>query len=320
MSRGRAARRAGRVGGGSRRRHEWRLHGCDGGQSRCVEVRVRRGDEGNDAPTWARGWAQLQAFPQRMGCPENGPVTRGAHGTQRDHCLSALPRPAHPGPCGARLAPLFLPSLHRPYRPPPSWPARCLLPAATRARPSPPPRAADALRIPLGDPVPTLAEDQGVLVTGDSSSSVSSITADWPLPFPAPAWLPGRPASIQRGYLVLPPVTGRRVRSASTDPHDCSRHRQAIAAPQGNGRRRSTPSPATPTTARQRWSPRGAWRHRRSRPAAGGTQGPRVPGTLGRPAPRAPRARLDAGRRLVRPGTDPGDVRHMATALQPSPG
>lgn len=94
MGRGGAGRRAGRGGGGRRRGHEWRLHGRGCGQSRHLEVRVRRGDDGNDVPTWARGRAQPQALPQWMGRPESGPVARGAHGTHHDHRLGTLPRPA----------------------------------------------------------------------------------------------------------------------------------------------------------------------------------------------------------------------------------
>lgn len=58
---------------------------------------------------------------------------------------------------------------------------------------------------PSGDPVPTLTDDQGVRVTGDTLSSVSSLT-DWPLPVPLPAWLLWHPPTIQRGYIILAPL------------------------------------------------------------------------------------------------------------------
>jgi len=56
-----------------------------------------------------------------------------------------------------------------------------------------------------GDPTPTLSDDQGVQVTGDTSSGISS-TADWLLPFSVPAWLPWRPPTVRRGYIILPPL------------------------------------------------------------------------------------------------------------------
>jgi len=58
---------------------------------------------------------------------------------------------------------------------------------------------------PQGDPTPTLTDDQGVQVTGDTSSGVSS-TTDWLLPFSVPAWLPWRPPTVRRGYIILPPL------------------------------------------------------------------------------------------------------------------
>ena len=58
---------------------------------------------------------------------------------------------------------------------------------------------------PPGDPTPTLSDDHGTSLTGNTSSSLSS-TTDWPLPFPLPAWFPWRPPTIRRGYLILPPL------------------------------------------------------------------------------------------------------------------
>jgi len=58
---------------------------------------------------------------------------------------------------------------------------------------------------PQGDPLPTLSDDRGVPVTGGSSSNRDD-APDWPLPFPLPAWLPWRPSTIRRGYLILPPL------------------------------------------------------------------------------------------------------------------
>jgi len=60
---------------------------------------------------------------------------------------------------------------------------------------------------PQGDPLPTLSlsDDRGVPVTGDSSSG-GNAAPDWPLPFPLPAWLPWRPSTIRRGYLILAPL------------------------------------------------------------------------------------------------------------------
>lgn len=58
---------------------------------------------------------------------------------------------------------------------------------------------------PPSDPSPTLADDQGVPVTEDIYSGVSS-ASDWTLPVPLPAWLPWRPPTIQRGYIILAPL------------------------------------------------------------------------------------------------------------------
>jgi hypothetical protein len=55
------------------------------------------------------------------------------------------------------------------------------------------------------DPLPTLVDDQGVPVTGDAYSGVSS-PSDWTLPVPLPAWVPWHPAPIQRGYIILAPL------------------------------------------------------------------------------------------------------------------